>query len=737
MQVDKGENLSLTSNTISNVSATGTVIGIQPSVNFGGTTADLSSNTISTLSSSGDVYGLSSGSSGTSGINMHDNTITGLSSSGTNRIITGIIHLNGQTVNIYDNSIDNLSGSGSSTTVINGIWVQGGTTNLYRNKIHTLTQTGAVSAGPAVNGILISGGTSVTAYNNFIANLNAGNSSLADAIRGISVTSSTASSTYNLYYNSIYMNAVSTGVNFGTSGIYHTTNASSTTAALNMINNIVVNTSTANGSGSTVAFRRSSALLDNYAASSDYNLLYAGTPALQNLIFYDGTNSDQTIASYKTRVSARDANSISAMPNFVSSTNLHLTTSNCQLEGRGTPVAGITGDIDLAARNATTPDIGADEFTATTSIVLAGIAGSAVCEDRTVAVTGTTYKNNTCDLIAKVLPSGGNPVAGNINACVTLDASQLYFNGEPYVQRHFDIEPVTSNQTTTSATITLYFTNAEFALYNTNNPVWPKLPTIAGGGNSDPNIANVKVTQFHGTPTGGLPTSTPGNYLGTRVLLTPTSVVLNGTTWEVTVNVSGFSGFYVHTNMWNTPLPVFINYFTGVKRGGDHLLDWKVTCNTTPRLTMILERSADSRNFTSINSITADAVRCSQPFNYTDTDPLTGMNFYRLKIINADGNIAYSPVVALLNAAKGFVITGIVPNPVIQDHFNLNVTSALSSKMEIMIHDLQGRLVNRQTLTVIAGYNSIRVNIPGLAAGTYYISADNAGERKITRFVKE
>ncbi|MBK6635867.1 MAG: hypothetical protein IPG38_17670 [Chitinophagaceae bacterium] len=47
------------------------------------------------------------------------------------------------------------------------------------------------------------------------------------------------------------------------------------------------------------------------------------------------------------------------------------------------------------------------------------------------------------------------------------------------MQRHFDLEPVTGNQTSTSATVTLYFTNAEFALYNTNNPVWPPLPTIA------------------------------------------------------------------------------------------------------------------------------------------------------------------------------------------------------------------------------------------------------------------
>ena len=84
---------------------------------------------------------------------------------------------------------------------------------------------------------------------------------LADAVRGISVNSSTTGTAYNLYYNSIYLNANSAGANFGTSGIYHLTNATATTAALKMIGNIIVNTSTANGTGITAAYRRSDATL--------------------------------------------------------------------------------------------------------------------------------------------------------------------------------------------------------------------------------------------------------------------------------------------------------------------------------------------------------------------------------------------------------------------------------------------------------------------------------------------
>jgi hypothetical protein len=502
------------------------------------------------------------------------------------------------------------------------------------------------------------------------------------------------------------------------------------------VDNIIVNTSIPNGTGKTVALRRGGSELDNYASTSDYNLFYAGTPSANRLLYYDGFNANQTMAAFRATASPREANSISLMPIFVSATDLHLTDANCGIDGKGTP-AYITTDIDGTTRNATTPDIGADEFTASYGPVLAGIVGTGVCDYKTVSPAGTTYATSVCDLIARVVPSGANAVAGKINACVTKDVSQLYFNGEPYVQRHYDLEPVSSNQTTTSATITLYFDDAEFVLYNTNNPVYPPLPTSALG-NTDPNRANVRITQFHGVGTGS-PTR-PGNYPGAGVLITPgaANVVWNGSFWAVTFSITGFSGFYAHTTLTNAPLPIVVNYLTGRRQGSNHLLNWKVTCNTSPRASMTLERSADSRNYTGINTITADAARCNQPFDYTDVNPLPGMNYYRLKVVDADGKVTYSSTVALLNAVKGFDIVSIAPNPVVNNVSKLNIASAQAGKMDIVIFDMQGRMVSRQSISLVAGFNSMPINVADLAAGTYTIKAGIADDQyKVIRFVKQ
>jgi hypothetical protein len=278
--------------------------------------------------------------------------------------ITGITS-SAQNQNFFNNTISGLSSTGAAA--VTAISITGGTTqNVYKNKIYSIE---ANNASGTVNGILISGGTTVSVYNNLIGDLRAPvTSSTTDAIRGINITSTTTSSNINVYYNSVYISASSSGANFSTSGIFHTTSTTATTAALDMRNNVIVNTSTPNGTGVTVAYRRSSTTLTNYASTSNNNDFYAGTPGAANLIFYDGTNSDQTIAAFKTRVSPREVASFTENPPFISTSGsspnfLHISTSTpTQLESGGQPIGGITDDYDGDVRNASTPDVGADEF---------------------------------------------------------------------------------------------------------------------------------------------------------------------------------------------------------------------------------------------------------------------------------------------------------------------------------------------------------------------------------------
>jgi|GEM_PF-1696827 len=266
--------------------------------------------------------------------------------------------------NAYSNVFSTIVAAGNTVYPI--YKASGGISNIYKNKIYDVTSNGT---GSAVYGIYITAGTKDSVYNNIISDLKAPTASAANAVAGIYSSSTSATSTLGIYYNTINLAANSSGANFGTSGIYAATSTTATTATLEMKNNIVVNASSANGTGIVAAFRRSSATLTNFASTSNNNLFYITAPSSNTVIFYDGTNLDQNLSDYKTRVSPRESASISENPYFISTigtdpTFLHINTSSAtQIESGGSPVGGIADDFDGNARSAGTPDIGADEFT--------------------------------------------------------------------------------------------------------------------------------------------------------------------------------------------------------------------------------------------------------------------------------------------------------------------------------------------------------------------------------------
>ena len=198
--------------------------------------------------------------------------------------------------------------------------------------------------------------------------------------------------------------------------------------------------------------------------------------------------------------------------------------------------------------------------------------------------------------------------------------------------------------------------------------------------------------------------------------------------------MSGFSEFAIGGTAG--VLPVAIEYFRGSKVGGANYLDWKITCTSEPSVRIILERSADSRNFKSIQDQTATAARCAQGFNYTDAAPLAGINYYRLKTISPDGAFKYSVIVALLNKDKGFELISVAPNPV-KINTVLSISTVKAGRMSIAVSDMTGKVVMTQNINVIAGNNPVTMNFATLSAGTYNIKVINAdNEVKTTRFVK-
>ena len=379
------------SNVSINVANTGTFYGIY-STDYSGSNPVLTvyNNIISNnISGNGTFNGIYLGGFNGTAIapnEVYGNSITNNTSAGSSNYFLEVTTPNFY-VNIYNNNINSNSSTNASATLY-ALYI-GGTTNsvnVYKNKIYNISGN---QNGTSVYGIYVSSGTLVSVYNNIIGDLRATAATGTNAVNGIYISGGTA---VNAYYNTVNLNATSSSVTtFGTSGIY-----ANTSPAVDLRNNIIVNTSTPVGAtGFTVAYRRSSTTLTTYAATSNNNDFYAGATSATNLIYYDGTNSDQTLAAYKTRVATRDAASITENPNWVSTTGtdptyLHIsTTIPTSLESGGTPIATVTDDFDGDVRNATTPDIGADEFNGIPAVNCTGTPASSTIDGLAAVCSGT------------------------------------------------------------------------------------------------------------------------------------------------------------------------------------------------------------------------------------------------------------------------------------------------------------------------------------------------------------
>jgi hypothetical protein len=312
-------------------------------------------------------------------LDYYNNTVTNniAGTSGTTNCL--YIYFENGSKNIYNNLVSNITGaSGSSYGIYNTSSSSNtGTGRFYQNTIRNIEGN---LAATSLFGIYSTSGTNapVYFYNNFISDLRVPLATKASApynsLYGFYISSG---NTVSIFNNTIYLNATSTGANFGSSSIFM-----SASARVDVRNNILVNVSVPTGSGKTNGLYFSSTNITNYQSTSNYNNIYSGVAGPNNLLYNDGANTEQDLVGLRNRLAPREIQTVSELPPFtnVSSTpyDLHLRNdlaTQCEAGGSviAAPVA-ITDDFDgnprfpnagypvHASFSPNAPDIGADEF---------------------------------------------------------------------------------------------------------------------------------------------------------------------------------------------------------------------------------------------------------------------------------------------------------------------------------------------------------------------------------------
>jgi hypothetical protein len=167
-------------------------------------------------------------------------------------------------------------------------------------------------------------------------------------------------------------------------------------------------------------------------------------------------------------------------------------------------------------------------------------------------------------------------------------------------------------------------------------------------------------------------------------------------------------------------LPIKLISFTAQPQGSNVLLNWVVTDEVNVAAYSI-EYSTNGISFTGTGSVTATN---SRNYNFVHSAPVTGLNYYRLKTIDHNGDISYSEI-RKVNFGKGSVVT-VYPNPV-KDVVNITLTGPMINKPATMaVLSMDGKLLLVQK--TVAASQTETINVKGFASGKYIVQVTTAGE---------
>lgn len=177
-------------------------------------------------------------------------------------------------------------------------------------------------------------------------------------------------------------------------------------------------------------------------------------------------------------------------------------------------------------------------------------------------------------------------------------------------------------------------------------------------------------------------------------------------------------------------LPVKLLYFTAIADGNRVRLNWEAA-NEQETVKYEIEKSLTTSGYARIGTVLSRQLSQSAYIDF-DNAPATGWNYYRLKIIDKQGNFTYSDI-RRVKFEKGLEQVKIFPVPA-STVLNIQLPTSYVNKAQLQVIGVDGKFI----ATLRPTSNMVVLNVQPLAAATYFlIISKEDGSKETYRFVKQ
>ena len=340
---------------------------------------------------------------------------------------------------------------------------------------------------------------------------------------------------------------------------------------------------------------------------------------------------------------------------------------------------------------------------------------------------GYNVYHNTVHLYTSQ-PQNGLPAAFNVTSGVTAAGAinlrnNLFINQQTTGTNRYAIYSGAANTVFASIDNNDYFTTGPNLGYIVSNR--PDLAAIQAGFGGNTNSINFK----------------PVFMLDSlHVVATSENAPLDGTAAPIASVVVDFDGEARNPatpdmggDEFEIALPITLTSIRAFQHDSGVKVEWRVA--TEINVTEYeVEHSADGSRFKALGKVQATG---SAVYNWFHAMPISGNNYYRVRVVNSNGSIQYTPIVkvAIGKGAEGMTV---YPNPVRGETIQVGLNNQPKGSYSILLTNLNGQRIYSEVLNHAGGSANHAVQLSaGLSKGVYILQLVGKSHRFSKQIIKE
>ncbi len=220
----------------------------------------------------------------------------------------------------------------------------------------------------------------------------------------------------------------------------------------------------------------------------------------------------------------------------------------------------------------------------------------------------------------------------------------------------------------------------------------------------------------------------------------PANAVLNSFLFQGSSNTGNMANIIIDGgmsvsfgNLSALPVSFLSNSFIAQLMGKSVLLDWS-TASEQNNAYFEIYRSADAKYFNLIGKVTGNQTTSLQHnYSFTDDNPNSGINYYKLQQVDIDGKTTYSSNIVLVsvptrqNAFSVYIAGG---------QLNANAYSAAAENAELKLFSISGQQLSNTKVQLSQGDNHFNVDVSSFQTGVYIAVLKRKNQLETVKFLK-